>query len=250
MRILLLDIETRPDLAYVWGAYEQNAIAIKEHWSILSYAFKWYGEGGKAEVVALPDFKGYRPGKTDDKALVKTLHALLEQADAIVAHNGMQFDLRKINARFIAHGMPPPSPVKVIDTKREASRVAAFSSNKLDWLCRQLDIGAKIEHEGWAMWEGCIAGDEKDWAKMRKYNLHDIELLEQLFERLKPWMRLPNQSLHSDKGCPSCGQTGKMVKWGTAFLRSRAYQRWRCNACGAYSRDLKNATAKTDRVGL
>lgn len=247
MKILLLDIETQPDLVWVWSVYESNAISVKQHWQLLSFAAKWVGEK-TATVRALCDLKGYKPGMGDRK-LLEELHALLEEADVVVAHNGRDFDIKKINARFIAHGMKPPSPYKIVDTKLEVKRVASFSSNKLDWLCRQLEIGKKIEHEGWAMWEGCMAGDPSDWAKMKKYNLHDVTLLEELFTLLRPWSRMPNVSLYDGRdACPNCG--GTLIKWGTQFLRSRAYQRYRCKGCGAFSRDLRGATSHASKVGI
>ncbi len=45
MKILLLDIETSPNLAYVWGLFKQNVAInqIKESGSVLCWAAKWYG---------------------------------------------------------------------------------------------------------------------------------------------------------------------------------------------------------------
>src|SRR3990167_3818406 len=42
-KILLFDIETTPNLAYVWGKYEQDVIQYKSEWYMLSWSAKWLG---------------------------------------------------------------------------------------------------------------------------------------------------------------------------------------------------------------
>ena len=46
MNILLLDIETSPVVAWVWGLRDQNVglNMIKEDWYVLSWAAKWLGD--------------------------------------------------------------------------------------------------------------------------------------------------------------------------------------------------------------
>jgi predicted RNA-binding Zn-ribbon protein involved in translation (DUF1610 family) len=235
-------------LCWTWGVYDQNAIAVKEHWQLLSFSAEWIGTN-RAITKALCDYKGYKPG-CDDKALISELWFLLDEADIVVAHNGIDFDLKKINARFIVHGLRPPSPYKIIDTKRAVKQVAAFSSNKLDWLCQQLEIGKKIEHEGWAMWAGCMLGDAKKWQKMKKYNRHDITLLKQLYLKLAPWIRQPNMGMWSNEiVCvnPTCGSTA-MERRGMSRSRTRVYQRYQCKQCGAWARSVYSEKGKHAKI--
>lgn len=236
-RILLLDIETFPDIAYVWGVYQTNAIAIKEHWYMLSFAYRWY-KAGSIVCHTLPDVtKRYREG--DDSALCREVHRLLDEADIIVAHNGVDFDLKKINARLIAHGFEPPSPYKVVDTKRAIKQVAGFSSNKLDWLCKQLGLGAKIEHEGFPLWQAC--GEKNDpaaWRRMARYNKHDVKLLGELYETIAPWIRQPGTGVYvGDERCvnPACRSAD--IEWrGLSRQVTRTYRRFQCRRCGKWGR--------------
>ena len=39
-KILLIDIETAPNLGYIWGKYEQNVIDYKTEWYLLSFCAK------------------------------------------------------------------------------------------------------------------------------------------------------------------------------------------------------------------
>lgn len=235
-QILFLDIETAPDLVYVWGVYQQNAIEVSEDWYLLSAAWQWRGE--RLECAGLDDFSGYKPGSRDDRRLAKRVHGLLDQADIVVAHNGVDFDLKKLNARFIAHGFDPPSPYKTVDTKRALKQVAAFSSNRLDWLSRQLDLGRKLEHQGFALWKGCMRGDPACWKKMKSYNRHDIRLLVGLYERISAYIKQPNRALYSgDERCvnPACGSTE--IEWrGLSRQITRTYRRFVCRVCGRWGR--------------
>lgn len=228
-RILLLDIETFPDVAYVWGAYDQNAIAIKEHWYIISYAYRWYG---KEKVVCRTLYDTDSP--TDD-VLVQEIYGLMNDADIIVAHNGIDFDVKKINARLIVNGMKPPSPYKVVDTKRAIKRVAGFSSNKLDWLCRQLGLGRKIEHEGFPLWQACAEkNDPAAWKKMAKYNKHDVVLLDELYTLISPWIRQPNFTTGLVCVNPAC-QSTDLENRGYSRSATRMYRRFVCRTCGKWS---------------
>jgi hypothetical protein len=245
MKILFLDIETQPDLVWTWGVYEENAIAVKQHWQCLSFSAKW--RGGKHITKGLPDYAGYKPGG-DDRKLMEDVWKLLDEADMVVAHNGAGFDIKKLNARFIAHGMTPPSPYALVDTKREVKNVAGFSSNKLDWLCQQLDLGRKLEKPGgWELWLKCMAGDKAAWKTMLEYNKHDVVLLEKLYELIAPWIRQPNAGLYTDEKmrCPNpmCGSM-KLQRRGTARNRTRAYARFQCIACGAWCRSTTSETKR------
>ena len=130
-RILLYDIETSPNLAWVWGKYEQNVIEYDREWHMLCFAYKWLGDR-TTHVLSLPDFKTYKRDPEDDKELVAALYALFDEADVVIAHNGDSFDQKKAHARFVYHNMTPPAPYKQIDTKKVAKRYFNFDSNKLD----------------------------------------------------------------------------------------------------------------------
>src|ERR1700676_2084813 len=114
-RILLLDVETLPNLAYVWGKYEQNVIEYKQESCLATFAYKWLDED-KVFVRGLPNYSGYKRGSYNDKKLVTDLWKLLDAADVVVAHNGDAFDVRVCNYRFIVNGLMPPSPYKTVDT--------------------------------------------------------------------------------------------------------------------------------------
>jgi hypothetical protein len=251
----LIDIETFPDVAYVWTAYEANAIEIKSHWYVLSYAAKWYGEKGTILCRGIDDTGGLRKdGQNDDKALMAEIHELLDGADIVVAHNGVRFDIKKINARLIFHGFKPPSPYKVTDTVQGVRQAAGFSSNKLDWLSKQLGLGRKVQHAGFPLWLACADGNEKAWKTMKRYNTHDVRLLGELYTLLAPWVKSPNAALYNGgETCvnPACGSKDLHTFPKLYYANTRAYRRFQCNKCGRWARaTLSERTPKALVVGV
>ena len=235
-KILLFDIENTPLISYTWGIWEQDVIEVKEEWYILCFAYKWLGEK-ETHIVALPDFKGYKNNKKDDSKLVQELWNLFDKAEIIIAHNGDQFDIKKANARFIFHGLEPTSPYKTIDTLKVARRNFKFDSNKLDYLGQYLKIGRKLPHTGKHLWFGCMEGDEKSWSLMKRYNIQDIILLEQVYLKLRGWNNNSsnlNLTLGTTLGCSKCGS--EQIK-KTNYFRTKVavYEAWKCLNCGGWS---------------
>lgn len=241
-KILVLDLETLPNIGYVWGKYDQNVIRFTQQSCVATFVAKWL-DSPKIISKALPDYKGYTAGSYDDKALILDLWKLFNEADIIIAHNGDQFDVKVAVGRFILHGLQPPSPFKTIDTKKMVKEVARYNSNSLDDLCSLLDIGKKIKTD-FDLWEGCISGDKTCWDKMVKYNRMDVLLLEKLYLKLMPYAKVhPNLTFWTRGTCPKCG--GHNVQYrGVARCITRQYQRFQCNDCGSWGR-----VAKSDKDG-
>jgi DNA polymerase elongation subunit (family B) len=234
MKILMLDIETAPNLAYVWGTWKQNIsmdkIVAKGH--VLCWAAKWYEKPG----MYYRSVHGGTP-----RQMLKAVHGLLHEADAVVHYNGKSFDIPTLNKEFLTHGMTPPAPYKQIDLLEVVRDRFRFPINKLDYVVQTLGIGEKVRHPGFQMWVDCMAGDDAAWDKMARYNQHDVVILEQLYDRLKPWVRNhPNVGAFDEKeSCPHCGDD-RLQRRGVAVTRDTKYQRFQCAGCGAWSRGKKS----------
>lgn len=235
-KILVFDIETAPNLAYVWGKWEQDVLSFKQHWYVICVAYKWLGEK-ETYVISLPQYSTYKKTPTSDELLIKEVWKLFDKAEVIIAHNGDAFDIKKINARFLKHGLEPPSPYKTIDTLKIARKYFKLDSNKLDDLGDYFNIGRKLQTGGFNLWLGCIAGDKEAWKKMTDYNKMDVVLLEKVYYKLRGWnTSSPNMNLHLGgvTNCPNCGSM-HVIKRGFGVTRSRTYQRHQCLNCGAWS---------------
>ena len=234
LKVLIFDIETAPSLGWVWGKYDQDVISFDKNWYILSFAAKWMGSS-KIISYSLADFPDYTKNREDDKKLVKKLWDLMDEADVIIAHNGDKFDIKKTNARFLVHGFNPPSPYKTVDTLKVARKMFAFDSNRLDDLGKVLGLGEKVSTGGFKLWQGCMAGDETSWKKMKKYNRQDVLLLEKVYLRLRPWMKFhPRVSYGSKQSCHCCGSCDTQRR-GYSYSRCSKFIRIFCKKCGSWT---------------
>lgn len=236
-KILYYDIETAPNLSYVWGQYEQNVIQHEREWYILCCGYRWEHQK-RTNVCSLVDFpEAYDKDPENDLHVVKKIWELLNEADIIIAHNGDKFDMRKCNARFIYHGLGPISPVQPIDTLKVARRYFYFNANHLNNLGKHLGLGEKEQTGGFSTWAGCMRGNIKSWQKMIKYCKQDVVLLRDVYLALRPWMtNHPNLNLHTkEHACPSCSSYN-LQRRGKKATKVSVYQAWQCNDCRSYSR--------------
>ena len=235
MQVLFYDIETAPNLSYVWGHYEQNVVAHEREWYVMCVSYKWEHEK-RPKVVSLPQFDRYGKDPEDDFEVTKATWNLFDQADIVIAHNGDKFDNRKMNARFLAHGLGPPSPYQTVDTLKVARKYFSFNSNRLGDLGAHLGLGGKEHTGGFELWAGCMRGEEAAWRKMVKYARRDVDLLEKVYIALRPWMtNHPSRLMDGIRGCPTCGEDA-LVRRGFRTTQAMTYARYRCSACGAYCR--------------
>jgi hypothetical protein len=237
LKILLLDIETSPNLGWVWGKYQQDIIRFNKEWFILCFAAKWLNDS-KIITKRLPDYNLYKKDSDNDRELIKDLWKLLDEADVVVAHNGDEFDIKKVNARIVFHGLPPTSPFKTVDTLKMARRYFGFTSNKLEDLVKSLALGVeKMNTGGFDLWLKCLAGDPSAWNRMTLYNKRDVELLELIYRKLQPWDAYqPNQSVYAGKPiCSRCG-SNRVQSRGQYVSKTLIYNRFCCSDCGGWMR--------------
>ena len=234
MKILLLDIETSPNTAHVWGLWQQNVSInqLMESSYVLCYAAKWLGE----KDIYFDSVHQSKP-----KTMLKGIHALLDSADAVIHYNGTKFDIPTLNKEFLLTKLLPPSPYKQIDLLRVVRSNFRFPSNKLDYVSQRLGLGKKHAHEGHELWVKCMNGDKDAWKRMEDYNIQDVVLLESLYDNLLPWIKnAPNRNLYQDiTGCPTCG-SHHLQKRGTAVSTTGTYQRYQCKDCGSWSQGTKS----------
>lgn len=238
-KVLLYDLESSPNLAWVWGKYEQNTLGdfVKER-QIISVAWKWLDEK-EIHCLSLPNLPTYKKNPDDNRGLIIKLHELFCQADIVVGHNVDSFDDPMSNAAFLLHGLKPPPPHRSVDTLKFARHKFRFNSNKLGDLGKHLKIGAKVQTGGFDLWEGCLRGDPKSWARMALYNIGDVALLEKVYLKMRPWMANHPSMLFSvgDFGCPVC-RSKKYEGRGTARFSGGYRHRFKCLAptCGKWFR--------------
>ena len=184
IRVLVLDIETAPDIGMLWSLKVKGYIDPKnivQDGYVLSFAAKWLGE------------KDMLFSKTTDGhlSMLLKIHNLLREADAVVHYNGKRFDIPTLNKEFLLHKMEPVGPLVQIDLLPLMKRSFKFPSYTLDFVCQKLGIGKKAGKGGREMWWACMndthLGHTKWWRVTERYNKQDVTLTERLYRRVRPW---------------------------------------------------------------
>ncbi|WP_202844767.1 ribonuclease H-like domain-containing protein [Luteimonas saliphila] len=232
MKLLTIDIETRPLVARTWGLWGQNIgiNQIVDSGGLLCFAAKFHGERKMHFHSAWED---------GEKGMARRLHKLLDEADAVAGWNSDKFDVRWIQAQFLQHGMTKPSSFVKVDLMKSVKRQVYLPSYKLDFVARWLGIGKKVRTGGFDLWTDVLAGDPKAQALMRRYNIGDVKLTEQVFDRLnaRGWvLGLPNAAVEGGTCCsnPTCG-SDRLQRRGYSVTKTRRYARFQCRDCGSWS---------------
>lgn len=242
-KILLLDIETSPIMAYVWQTQVWKArIGHKQllnNWFMLSWSAKWLGE----DEVFSDSLSPIEAVSENDETILTSLWLLLDEANIVIGHNSSVFDIPNIQTRCVFHKLPPPSPYKQIDTLKVAQQQFGFTHNSLDALAKFFGIDGKTETD-FQLWKDCIHGDAEALYKMEQYNRNDVIVLEKIYYFLRPYMRNhPNLDLYVDNDSPVCTTCGKnsLAPMPNKYFYTQAvrYPIYRCSSCGAISRAKK-----------
>lgn len=238
-KILVLDIETFPNIAYVWKFWKENVGAkqVLHHSQIASFACKWLNE---PEVFYFDRFH-----LETEKALLELLNEFLDHADIVVAHNGDRFDLPTIAGRSIVLGLQPPSPFKTIDTRLSSRKLFNFPSNSLEYLGNVFDVEKKDNHKkfpGFELWAECLKGNAEAWDEMKVYNIQDVITLEQVYLKMRPYINNhPHVTIFDEPKetdaitCPKCGGIHTNRR-GFSYTNTGKYQRFTCLDCGGWAR--------------
>lgn len=247
-RVLIYDIETAPLLGYCWSLWDNNIGLNQIHsdWHVLSWAAKWMGE----EDVYYQDQRDVK-NVEDDKQLLQGIWKLLDECDFVITQNGKKFDQKKLNARFVIHGMKPPSTYRHIDVLQIAKSQFGFTSNKLQYmtetLCKKYKKSGHAKFSGFELWSECLNGNVEAWSEMENYNILDILSLEELYSIISPWdAKLPNFSVYDDE--PSGNE--EWVKDGFVYSNLGKYDRYRNTLTGQQRRGNINLLSKEKRDSL
>ena len=240
-RILLLDIETSLMEFYAFSPkveYIPHDAMIKD-WSVLCWGAKWLFEDKVMGETVAPREAINR----QDRSVLGGMWELINQADIIVTQNGINFDLPKLNSRFILNGLPPPSHHLNVDTLKVARETFKMSYNRLDFLGEKFGIGKKTDME-FADWIHCSNGSQEHLDKMFDYCKRDVApLLEDVYLHMLPWVKgHPNMNLfknHDRDVCPAC--ESEDIKWGERYITPTGiWNGFRCQTCGALGRGTTN----------
>lgn len=201
---LFYDLETSPNIGLFWKSGYKLQIgheSIINERAIICACYKWEGQ---KKVHSLTWDKNQC-----DKQLLIEFMKIVEEADEVVAHNGDRFDEKWIRTRCLKHGISCPPRFKSLDTLKKARSHFNFNSNRLDYIGKFLKGDGKIEtHYG--LWKDILLKNcTKSMKAMVKYCKKDVELLEDVYHYLRPYITHNSNASVATGGekwaCPNCG---------------------------------------------
>lgn len=248
LKALCLDIENFPCEVYSWGLGDVHIPLefLKRDWTVCAWAAHWVGT--PPDEVIYMDNRGRRDIH-DDKQLIKSLVALMNQADIIIGQNVQSFDIRKLAARASFHKLPPFRPVKITDILKEERRVFAFTSHKLAYKTEMNEVYKKLKHEnypGFSLWKACMADATDAWKEMELYCKHDVLSAEERYTNVCGWIR--THALGPIDGILRCrcGSTN-LIRKGLEYTDGGKFQRYFCRDCYKWPRSPINLMTKEQR---
>lgn len=252
-KILLFDIETAPLLASIWQLktrYVNVDMLESNNWYVISWAAKWLMEEEMMHDILTPE----EAVNEDDYRIVGSLWDLINEADIVISHNGINFDHKVMNMRWLLNGYPPPAMYRVIDTYRSTRSLFNLPSYKLDFIAKILGIPAKMSHEGFNMWRKSTKGDEEALDTMLAYNDQDVSVLEDVYLIVRPWIKNhPNLGVFIESEtsvCRVCGSSKMTPMVGHDYTTNLSrYETLRCS-CGAINKKRKTKLSKEVRQAL
>jgi len=236
-KIILWDIETSHNIVAAFQLYDANIShqAIFQERYIICGSWKELDKNGVKAVSVLDDHKRFKKDISDDYHVVKKLHEVLSDADAVIAHYGDKFDIKYLNTRILYHGLDPLPPIKQIDTYKMAKAKFLFNCNRLDYIGQFLGVGRKIK-TSLDLWLGCLDGDEKSLKKMVRYNKQDVRLLEDVYKRLEVYCANKiNMNMFKDFDCCPYCSSANIQSRGYNVAKTTKSKRYHCQDCGGWS---------------
>lgn len=228
-KILTIDIERLPGIAYVWEP-KTRYVAPRNfvEWpSLLCFAARWYGQ--KRPIFS---------ATWDDRdAMIRKAWELYDEADVVVTFNGVRFDNKHLRSEWVEAGLTPPRPWKDIDLFAQVKQFG-FESKSLDSVSRRLGRPGKELHYDIGLAQRAAAGDKAAQREMRTYNIGDIELTEWLYDRLRGWIHTASvaKGITEPNVCPNCAGTDLELRPTTYRAVVIDYALYTCQNCGKHSR--------------
>lgn len=240
-KILVIDIEWAPALAYVWRMYDENISPdqLIDHGGMLCFCAHWHGE---------KEYMFYSRWEHGRVGMAKAALSLLEEADIVVHYNGDKYDLPKITGEIVlarmedpSAGLKPPPKVASVDLLKAVKKFG-FNMNRLAYIGPLLKVGGKTKHHGFNLWKEVLAGNEKSQKKMMTYCIQDVRMTDRLYKRIGPFIYNHPVVRTGAEACPVCSSK-KTQKRGPRYTRSFRIQRNQCTNCSHWFETTRQKVA-------
>lgn len=230
----------------LWDIESTDLIADKGICICIGY--KFLGEK-TTHVMSILEFKdSIKDGKITDKHLLKVMYPVLSQADMWVTWYGKRFDVPFVSTRLLEFGMSPLPPIPHLDGWEVARYRLKLHSNRLASISAFLNLDDKTPVK-LNTWRDAATGHKPSIKYIIDHCRKDVEVLEQAYEKIKPFSKVhPNILLMDNitQACPTCGTKGKLQRRGEYISIKYRYHRYHCESCGSWTKGERITNEKSN----
>jgi len=271
-KIVTLDIERQSAIASsVWqlkqyGYIRPGQIIIPVR--TICFSWKWWGDDkmnfssewdpfndgnvGEPQPFGNTGLLEVYPGH---KQMIQIARDVLDRADFVVGWNSKQYDIGSLRQHFAEYDLQPPSPHQDIDLIKTSRSQFNFMSHTLDEAAPHFGLGHKRENPP-GLWEKLrwlpyqkTPEARSELALLRSqmdlYNGRDVELTEQIFMKMIPWIPRLNLYANPELGegldirCRKCNSPD-LIWQGYRRNTTRMYHRYQCVTCRSWGQEVKS----------
>lgn len=175
-RILDFDLET-----LAAGFADPNWVPQK----IMCAAWGWLGDNSTPESRICGPTGFFK--EAPRKRMLSPLLAAIEEADMLIGHNIVRFDLPILNAECLRLGLGPLKPKLVHDTMNLV-KTKGFRKGQ-DVLSGVLGVVSEKQAMNWHQWQEAYA--ENGWKYIKSRCVGDVIQHKEMYASIKPWLKPP-----------------------------------------------------------
>lgn len=221
-KFLFFDIETS------WGLRPDDT-------HLLCIAWAWLGED-HVNVSSIEDGGRWPKDLRDDRSILEEFIPEFNRADNLITWYGRKFDEPYLRAKAAKYQMDGLQHVHHDDLWYTCRHEFDLSSNRLENAAEFLAVDHEKEKLSKYVWHDAAFGDRQALQKIVKRCVIDVILLEEVYERMLPYIRGKfNVATAQGKefACPWCGSED-VVRNGKTYTSVSVWQKYKCNNCGAW----------------
>jgi DNA polymerase elongation subunit (family B) len=173
-RILDFDLET-----LAAGFADPNWVPQK----IMCASWGWLGDDRTPEVRVCGPMGFFKdaPRRRMLAPLIKAIH----EADMLIGHNIVRFDLPILNAECLRLGFGP-LPEKLVHDTMNLVKTKGFKKGQ-DVLAGVLGVASEKQAMNWHQWQEAYAED--GWRGIKSRCVKDVIQHKEMYGEIKPWLR-------------------------------------------------------------
>lgn len=133
---------------------------------------------------------------TLDLRIMKSFLDALKNTDVLIDYYGTNFDLPFLRTRAEILGLDFPAygQKKHHDLYFSVRSKFQLSNNRLGTACEALGLAQKTHEPAW-VWNAARIGNQEAIDKLYKYNINDVAITRQLFDRIRKYVKLTRKSI-------------------------------------------------------